>query len=296
MTDSKDLALCATCGTQFDAPLSSPPDSCNICDDPRQYVPPTGQAWTSLRELDDGNRSNKWEVDHIDPRVSWVSTHPKSNNQGDIGQRAFLLETPHGNVLWDMIAYIDDKTIEHIKAKGGLKAIVISHPHYYTTHIHWAKVFNCPVYTGAEDKQWFNRSDPDNFRRLIHGTEAVLAGVTAVKTGGHFDGSLVLHWENKLFIADTIMIIPSGLYDIDRPAGTASYSFMWSYPNMIPLWPDAILGIWEAVKPFDFDTAYGAFDTKMIRSKYAKKRLLESMKIFITKAGHLNHALFEESL
>ena len=50
--------------------------------------------------------------------------------------------------------------------------------------------------------------------RLIDGpsgmTEEVLPGVTAIKTGGHFPGSLVLHWERKLFIADTIVTVPVG--------------------------------------------------------------------------------------
>ena len=30
----------------------------------------------------------------------------------------------------------------------------------------------------------------------------------AVVLGGHFPGSLVLHWENKLFIADTFITVP----------------------------------------------------------------------------------------
>jgi len=51
--------------------------------------------------------------------------------------------------------------------------------------------------------------DKDAQREFITGpTETILPGVTAVKTGGHFDGSLVLHWENKLFIADTFVIVP----------------------------------------------------------------------------------------
>ena len=40
--------------------------------------------------------------------------------------------------------------------------------------------------------------------------EEVLPGVTAIKTGGHFPGSLVLHWQRKLFIADTIVTVPVG--------------------------------------------------------------------------------------
>lgn len=39
-------------------------------------------------------------------------------------------------------------------------------------------------------------------------SRAILPGVTAIKTGGHFPGSLVLHWEKKLFLADTIVTVP----------------------------------------------------------------------------------------
>ena len=41
-----------------------------------------------------------------------------------------------------------------------------------------------------------------------------MPGVTAVKAGGHFDGSLVLHWEKKLFVADTLMAVPVRLAPI----------------------------------------------------------------------------------
>jgi glyoxylase-like metal-dependent hydrolase (beta-lactamase superfamily II) len=33
-------------------------------------------------------------------------------------------------------------------------------------------------------------------------------GVTAIKVGGHFEGSMVLHWDGHLFIADTFVNVP----------------------------------------------------------------------------------------
>ena len=42
--------LCTTCGTQF-APSAEPPAACPICEDARQYVPPTGQRWTTPADL-----------------------------------------------------------------------------------------------------------------------------------------------------------------------------------------------------------------------------------------------------
>ena len=73
----------------------------------------------------------------------------------------------------------------------------------------WARAFGCPVYTSAEDASWLQRRDePGLERRLIRGaTETILPGVTAIKTGGHFDGSLVLHYDKSLFIADSLMTV-----------------------------------------------------------------------------------------
>ena len=116
-------------------------------------------------------------------------------------------------MLWDIIAHLDPPTIRKIHSLGGLKAIAISHPHYYTTYAEWSKAFKCPIYVGADDQEWLCEKPPssDTFR-LIDGpsgsTEEIVPGITAIKTGGHFPGSLVLHWENKLFIADSIVTVP----------------------------------------------------------------------------------------
>ena len=180
-----------------------------------------------------------------------------------IGQRAFLLCSPKGNILWDCITYIDEETIKRIKDLGGVKAIVISHPHYFSTSLHWGEALGCPVYLSSEDKEWLMRNDEGNqvFRFWEDKRLELLDGeFLAVKVGGHFPGSSVLLWksEKKLFIADSITVIPSGgefffcginpiclniiksslanlypVYHIDRPPNTASFAFMWSYPNMV---------------------------------------------------------------
>lgn len=134
---------------------------------------------------------------------------------------------------------------------GGLHAIVVSHPHYFATNLHWAEAFECPVYLSGEDVEWVVRRRDDSpvgsggfsagKRGQIFwpGRDLALADgdIVAIKTGGHFPGSSVLWWrsERKLLIADSIMTVPSGIYHVDRPPGTASFSFMWSYPNMVCL-------------------------------------------------------------
>lgn len=152
-----------------------------------------------------GKHSNKWKLVDGEEHMWSVWTQPKFA----IGQRCVLLETPEGNVLWDCITYLDDETVEFIKAKGGLKAIVISHPHYYTTHMDWAKAFDCPVVFAKDDEEWINRKDFEDRRRLMESTtEEIIPGVTAARPGGHFPGSLVLLWNKHLLIADTFVTTP----------------------------------------------------------------------------------------
>jgi hypothetical protein len=197
----------------------------------------------------------------------------------------------------------------------------ISHPHFYTTHLEWATAFSRPIYVSSEDTAWLSRSDPTNLRVLLTTpTTPILPGITAIKAGGHFPGSLVLHIKSKngdaLLLADTIMTVPvsmsganstwitysndakskkSGIYHVNRPAGTTSYSFMWSYPNMIPLDPDAIAGIWDAIKGLGFTRTFGGFMGQDVRGSVdLRRRVLESMKIFVRGAGHGGHALVSE--
>ena len=46
-------------------------------------------------------------------------------------------------------------------ALGGIKAIAISHPHYFSTITEWSKAFgDVPVYINALDEQWLTRRSP----------------------------------------------------------------------------------------------------------------------------------------
>ncbi|GAB7364429.1 hypothetical protein MBLNU230_g4970t1 [Neophaeotheca triangularis] len=291
----EDLTICVACGTQFDQTLGSAeqPANCKICDDPRQYVPPQGQTWTALRRMRD-TYTNTIEQVPEETNMYSITTTPKFG----IGQRCILLSTPHGNVLWDCITYLDAETEQFIKGKGGLKAIVISHPHYYTTHLDWAAVFGCPVWLAAEDGEWCSREDSQGSRRWIEegkGVQEIVDGVKAIKIGGHFPGSLVMWWQGRLLIADSFITVPSALYHVNRPPGTTSYAFMWSIPNMIPLPPSELHKMWQALRPFEFSSTHGAFTSHEVRDEGVKGRVLESMKIQVRGEGWSEHALLEES-
>jgi hypothetical protein len=238
--------ICKTCGTSF-PDTASPPAHCAICDDERQFVPRQGQQWTTPRALADVH-VNGWA--RLEPDLFQIQTHPTFA----IGQRALLVRTPQGNILWDCVALIDEATIELVRGLGGLKAIAISHPHYYTTCQDWAAAFGCPVHLHAADKEWLMRPDP-----AVHFWEGetlkLAESVTLVRLGGHFPGGTVLHWANgtegrgALLTGDILQVAPD----------TRRVSFQWSYPNMMPLSARIVRHIADTAAAWRFDRIYGAF-------------------------------------
>ena len=145
--------ICAGCGTQF-AQSENPPAQCPICQDARQYVPPSGQQWTTLDRLRAGHR-NAWQ--ECEPGLLGIGTVPEFA----IGQRALLVRTAAGNFLWDCITLLDQATIELVRSLGGLRGIAISHPHYYTTMVEWSRAFgDVPIYLHAGDRERVMRPDP----------------------------------------------------------------------------------------------------------------------------------------
>ena len=132
----------------------APRDDCPICLDERQYVGWDGQQWTTLAELT--GAGHRGRIAEEGPGVIGVGAEPATA----IGQRALLITTPAGNVLWDMITYLDDELIRQVRELGGVSAIAISHPHFYGSMIEYAHAFGVPVYIHANDRAWVARPDP----------------------------------------------------------------------------------------------------------------------------------------
>lgn len=290
--------VCCTCGTQFPTADADAVTSCHICSDPRQFVPPTGQSFTTLGEATSRGHRNEFTPYAGDPRIVFIETTPKFG----IGQRAMLVGTARGNILWDCIALLDGETVGRIVAMGGLRAMVISHPHFYSTHVQWARAFGCPVYIAAEDQGW--RTMQSSHVRLVTETETAIlgpdAGVKAIKLGGHFPGSMVLHFDGRLLVADTLMTTPAGLGSwpdgTARPPGLSSYAFLWSIPNMIPLGVDELWRMWGVLGRYGFRSTHGGFRGMDIEDPDVKARVLESMQIQCRAMGHANHPLLHVSL
>ena len=238
------IKLCATCGTSY-ADDNKTAGECKICQDERQYVPVSGQIWMELEALV-RSHVNKWQ--QHDRQLLSIKTVPKFA----IDQRAFLLLTPQGNILWDCIANLDAATKTLITALGGIKAIAISHPHYYSTMQDWAEAFNAPVYLHASDREWIMRDSPAI--TLWEGDELeILPEVRLLRLGGHFAGGTVLHWakdEGIILAGDIIQVTP----------GANAVSFMWSYPNMLPLAAASVEKIVDRLEDVRFEKLYGAFE------------------------------------
>lgn len=260
--------LCKTCGTQF--PITdNPPEHCPICEDERQYIGWFGQQWTTLETLRQEHH-NCFEAE--EPGLTSVITSPTFA----IGQRALLLQTPGGNVLWDCVSLIDDETIRAIRDLGGLKAMAISHPHFYSSMAEWSHAFgDVPIYLHADDHMHVRRPDPAIV--FWQGeTRSLGDGLTLIRCGGHFAGATVLHWaagaegRGALLTGDVIYVVSDRRY----------VSFMRSFPNLIPLPAMAVRHIVSAVQPFRFDRIYSAWPGRVIQAG-AQQALLRSAERYI---------------
>lgn len=243
--------ICCTCGVQHHA-VAGPPARCFICEDERQYVGWDGQQWTTLEEL---RRHHVVEVRDEEAGLTGVGMTPSFA----IGQRALLVRSPGGNILWDCISLIDDAAVARIQGLGGIAVIAISHPHFYSSMVEWSRAFDAPVLLSAADRAWVARPDPcidywDGDTVQLHDD------ITLVRCGGHFDGAAVLHWpagadgRGALLVGDTVMVAQ------DR----RHVSFMRSYPNLIPLPARAVRGIAAALDGFRYDRIWSGWWSKYI--------------------------------
>ncbi|MFR9673302.1 MBL fold metallo-hydrolase [Streptomyces sp. TR02-1] len=237
--------ICETCGVQH-AETPRPPDRCAVCEDERQYVGWGGQRWTTAGDLARGHTTVLREEE---PGLLGVGVEPAVA----IGQRALLVRTPHGNVLWDCVPLLDDAARRALAELGGISVVCMSHPHFYAAHVDVADAFDARVLLPRADRAWIRRPSPRI--ELYDDVVEPVPGLTLARIGGHFDGASVLHWPDgadgrgALLTGDTITVVP------DRDW----VSFMWSYPNLIPLDERTVQDIARRVERYAFDRVYGGW-------------------------------------
>jgi len=258
--------ICSTCGTYYQA--NSAPAVCTICSDERQYIPETGQSWTIPSAL---HRKHSIKLNKLHERLYEIEINPIFA----IGQRALLVLSEKGNVLWDCIPQLDELTIQFIKARGGLKAIAFSHPHYYSNMNDWAAIFDCPVYIHNNDAAHIMVKGPHI--RLWQGNELDLwDGMKLLLIGGHFEGSSILHVpflskDGAILCGDTLFLSPSKKH----------FSVLRSYPNRIPLSQQEMQRVRERFNSISFDSFYGYIKTQNLQEN-VKPVFEESMKKYFS--------------
>lgn len=219
---------------------------CLNCSNEREHMTHKPARWTTMAELA-GRYSNVFTP--LGDGVTGICTAPPFG----IGPEVFLIQSKAGNVLWDCLACLDQRTIEQIQALGGLSAIVISHPHMFGSVVEWSHTLgNVPVFTHEDNRVFMPRPDPV-IRWWQGESYAVNSDLTVIRCGGHFPGSSVLHWKSgaggkgALFTGDTILPVEDRRW----------VSFMYSYPNLIPISRPAVEKIVNAISSIEFDSIYG---------------------------------------
>lgn len=256
--------LCTTCGIQYSG-SEKPPVECLICKDERQYVNWKGQEWTTMEEMFNIYSNS---IRQLEPNLYGISIEPTFG----IGQRALLVRSQEGNLLWDCLPMIDESTIGFMEKLGGLRAIALSHPHFFGSAVEWSKAFGeVPIYIHEADRDWLMRSSQEVV--FWKGNRFPLwEDMQIIQCGGHFPGSCVLHYpqgssgRGALFSSDTLHVT------MDRKF----VSFMKSYPNFIPLSEKKVKHIFSMLKDLPFDRIYGGAFDRNIQSG-AKEAFEESV-------------------
>jgi hypothetical protein len=123
------------------------------------------------------------------------------------------------------------------------------------------------------------RPDPRN-KYWSGDTLRLAEGLTLIRCGGHFAGGTVLHWARG---ADGRGILLTGdIIAVNQDRKTVT--FMYSYPNYIPLPPATVERITGAVEPYAFEQIYGAFwDRNILRNakeavRYSARRYVDAVR------------------
>ncbi len=236
--------ICETCGTQFNE-SDRAPTACPICEDDRQYVGWEGQRWTTPEAL----RARHTLRIAEDAGLLGLDITPSFA----IPQRALLLPTDAGNILWECLSLVTDEAVATLKAHGGVDRIIISHPHFYSAMVDWSEALGgVPIMLHASDREWVMRDSPNI--QFWHGDTLKLSNdVTLLRCGGHFPGSTALHWragagrKSALFPGDALQVA----------ADRQHVSFMYSYPNYIPMHVADVRAMQHLLHDYAFDNVYG---------------------------------------
>lgn len=239
--------ICATCAVET-GDLSEPPAQCAVCEDERQWVPESGQRWTTLAELREAG--TRITVDPVEDDLWGLRADPSVG----IGQQTMVLRTPDGVLLFDCVGYVDDEALAFVRSLGPTLAVAASHPHMYGVQTEWAHALgDVPVLVAAPDDEWVRRRDP--LVELYDERREVAPGLTLHRVGGHFRGQAVVEWRAG---ADGRGVLLAGDAVFPNP-DRRTVSFLRSYPNRIPLSGNVVQRIATQLEGLHYDRLYNNF-------------------------------------
>jgi hypothetical protein len=91
-------------------------------------------------------------------------------------------------------------------------------------------------------------------------TKEIGSGLSLIRCRGHFEGGTVLHWsegaggKGAILSGDILQVVQDRRW----------VSFMYSYPNLIPLPSATVRRIVASVETFEFERVYGAWWGKTV--------------------------------
>ena len=117
----------SACNAGRSSKTAEPPSHCpNYEENANSSVTPARNGRRSTLTTDHHNH-----LEDEGPQLLGIGTEPEFAR----GQRALLLQSPGGNLLWDCISLLNNETIADVNALGGIRAIAISHHVIYSSMI-----------------------------------------------------------------------------------------------------------------------------------------------------------------
>ncbi|GAA5166560.1 MBL fold metallo-hydrolase [Pseudonocardia eucalypti] len=240
--------ICDGCGLEHPDSPEPPPDGGCVLDrgevgiEERGDIGRHGQRWITHEEL----AAQPHRTVHRDHGLGLHSF--RREPRFAIGQWSFLARTPHGNLLWDPPAYLDDEVVDLVGELGGAAVVATSHPHMFAAQVSWSHAFGrVPVLVNADDLEWLPRTDPvlEPWRDLAE----PLPGIRLIQLGGHMRGSSVaLTGDGSLLTGDTISGVPTGY--------PGWVSFTRNYPKLVPMSPAVVRRIVDRLDAYEYDRLY----------------------------------------
>ncbi|MEJ2867895.1 MBL fold metallo-hydrolase [Actinomycetospora sp. OC33-EN08] len=236
---------CTNCG-HWQRWFAVPP-ACPVCTDVRNALPDDGWDFRPLDEIARG-REARWA--EVRPGITGFWCEP----QVGLGTSGWVIETDDGLVGWEGAGFYPDEGLAEIRRRGGLIALAASHVHGYGALFQLQDALDPPVMAiGVRDLEWtktFRVTWPLDDRHEF------APGLVAHRTGGHFDGHMVLHDERRrvLFCGD---MLKAALDDEGRATGLSAHK---AYHAQIPLSHQEIRDAYKIIGSLDFDAVATPFE------------------------------------